>query len=161
MSIDLVWTRITEMTPYYKALTSIPGSLITLHPETLSRMDTANHEALKQLDERVEEAEKKEERGKQRSLTHCVLEWLIWQRLETRLTHFPYRFISFSPPQFYLGCLDKSSRICTRKNTWCWFQDRYHAHLGSNRILLRWPITYYQELNTSRRVNIFHILLQY
>ena len=48
------------MAPYYKALTSAPGSLITLNQEILTRMETTNQEALKRLDERLEEAEKTE-----------------------------------------------------------------------------------------------------
>lgn len=47
------------MAPYYKMITSAPSSLV-LDPVLLDGMEKANEEELKQLDERLEEAEKTE-----------------------------------------------------------------------------------------------------
>ena len=49
----------TEMAPYYKMITSAPSGLV-LDQVLLEGMEKANEDELKQLDERLEEAEKTE-----------------------------------------------------------------------------------------------------
>ena len=48
------------MVPYYKVLAAASGVEIHLSEETVTKMEKANEETLKKLDERLEEAEKTE-----------------------------------------------------------------------------------------------------
>ncbi|PFH46071.1 hypothetical protein AMATHDRAFT_183916 [Amanita thiersii Skay4041] len=49
-----------QMAPYYKMITSMPSSGLALDQNLLSSMEKANEDELKQLDNRLEEAEKTE-----------------------------------------------------------------------------------------------------
>lgn len=101
----------------------------------LERMEKANAEELKKLDERLEEAEKTE--GETEIADALRARATYFSRIGDKVIFLFARNISSINNSLLIGESYYCTGTCIREDAWCWFQNRYRSCASADRFLLR------------------------